>query len=628
MHFAPVMASGPLTQVRYAGKSPQITRAGLFTPTHFSGIASGMEAVAKQEQRFTGIPVAPGIAHGAVLVQWEEDEEIPLRHIEDSELPAEIARFEAALIATRAELLEIQQRIANAIGSNDASIFDAHLLVVEDRTLIEEVLRSLTRDKCNVEYLFHQVAERYCKTLGEIDDPYLRERVIDIEDVSRRVIRNLLGKAPNNPASREDPHIVVAHTLTPSDTAQLHRELVLGFATETGSKTSHTAIMARSMEIPAIVGLQGICQKLTSGDDILIDGYNGILILNPSPDTLQEYGRIESEKEEVTERLELIRETSSTTRDGRHVVLSANIDLPEDFEAFATSGAEGIGLYRTEFLYLNRSEPPDEDEQYEHYRHAAERALPHSVIIRTLDIGGDKSTRSLHLPEEQNPFLGCRAIRFCLQNQDIFRTQLRAILRAAVSNNIRIMYPMISGIEELRQANAVLEESKAELAARGVPFNPYIEVGVMIEIPSAVLSADHLAGEVAFFSLGTNDLIQYTIAVDRVNDHIAHLYNPTHPAVLRMIRMVVDSARNAGIWTGVCGEMAADVLLTPLLVGLGVDELSVTGAALPRIKKAVQSLDASACESLAQTALSMWDSAAILEMSRQAALENYAEIAD
>ena len=586
-----------------------------------------MEVHSTSEQRFTGIPVAPGIAHGAVLVQWEEDEEIALRKIDDSELPGEIARFESALIATRAELLEIQQRIANAIGSNDASIFDAHLLVVEDRTLIDEVLRSLAREKCNVEYLFHQVAERYCRTLGEIDDPYLRERVIDIEDVSRRVIRNLLGKAPHNPSAHGSPHIIVAHNLTPSDTAQLDRDLVLGFATETGSKTSHTAIMARSMDIPAIVGIQGICQKLTSRDSILLDGYKGILILNPSPETLQEYGRIESEKEEISERLELIRETSSTTRDGRHVVLSANVDLPDELEDFAESGAEGIGLYRTEFLYLNRPNPPDEDEQFEHYRLAAEKAQPHGLIIRTLDIGGDKTTSSLHLPEEQNPFLGCRAIRFCLQNPEIFKTQLRAILRAAVSNNIRIMYPMISGLDELRQANAVLEESKAELAARNVPFNPYIEVGIMIEIPSAVLSADHLAGEVAFFSIGTNDLIQYSIAVDRVNDRIAHLYNPTHPAILRMIKMVVEAGRGAGIWTGICGEMAGDVLLTPLLLGLGIDELSVTGTVLPRVKKAVQSLEFGACADLVVNALGMSDSAAIFELSRQAALENYAEIA-
>ena len=580
------------------------------------------------EQRFTGIPVAPGIAHCAVMVQWEEDEEIALRKNEPHELPEEIARFESALIATRAELLEIQQRIVNAIGSTDASIFDAHLLVVEDRTLIDEVLRNLDRERCNVEYIFHQVAEKYCRTLAQIDDPYLRERVVDIEDVTRRVIRHLLGKASRNPATHDRQHIIVAHNLTPSDTAQLNRELVMGFATEIGSKTSHTAIMARSLEIPAIVGLHGICHQLTSGDDVLLDGYSGTLILNPSPQTLAEYGRIESAKEEVVERLELIRETASTTLDGRHIVLSANIDLPQELDDVATSGAEGIGLYRTEFLYLNRMEPPDEEEQFEHYRLAAERSKPNGVIIRTLDIGGDKTTQSLHLPEEQNPFLGCRAIRFCLLNPEIFKTQLRAILRAATFGNVKIMYPMISGVDELRQANAVLEESKAELAARGVPFHPFIEVGIMIEIPSAVLAADHLAREAAFFSIGTNDLIQYTFAVDRVNDRIAHLYNPTHPAILRMIKMAVDAAHANGIWTGVCGEMAGDVLLTPLLVGLGVDELSAASAIVPRVKKAIQSLDASQCEELVRTALSMHDSEAIQQMSLEMARDRYAEIAD
>ena len=587
-----------------------------------------MELPTSPEMRFQGIAVAPGIARGPAMVQWEEDEEIPLRKITDAELPEEIARFESALISTRAELLDIQQRIANAIGSDDASIFDAHLLVVEDRTLIEEVLRSLDRERCNVEYVFHQVAEKYCRTLAEIDDPYLRERVVDIEDVTRRIIRNLLGKSHEAAISSDQPHIVVAHNLTPSDTAQLNRELVLGFATETGSRTSHTAIMARSLEIPAIVGLHGICQKLTSGDEILIDGYNGLLIVNPSPETLEEYGRLESEKELVSEKLELIRETTSTTRDGRHIVLSANVDLPEELEDVSESGAEGIGLYRTEFLYLNRPSPPDEDEQYEHYRLAAERAMPHGVIIRTLDIGGDKSAESLHLPEEQNPFLGCRAIRFCLQNPEIFRTQLRAILRAGVSNNVRIMYPMISGLEELRQANALLEESKAELAARGVPFNPYIEVGIMIEIPSAVLAAEHLAREANFFSIGTNDLIQYTIAVDRLNERIAHLYNPTHPAILRMLKMAIDAAHSNGIWAGICGEMAGDVLLTPLLIGLGVDELSAAGAVVPRVKKAVQSLDAGYCANLVAHALQMDDSEAIFELIRSCAQDNYGELLD
>jgi phosphotransferase system enzyme I (PtsI) len=587
----------------------------------------GVEKV-KSEKRFHGIPVAQGIAHFPALVHFAEEEEILPDSISQDEVSAEIARFEAALIATRIELLEIQQKISSAIGAHDASIFDAHLLVVEDRTLIDEVLRGLERDQLCIEYIFQEVARKYCKTLEAIDDPYLRERVVDIEDVARRVIRHLLGKAPQNPAAHDQSHIIVAHNLTPSDTAQLDRDLVHGFVTEIGSKTSHTAIMARSLEIPAIVGMQGICQQIQIGDDILIDGYNGLLILNPSSATLLDYERLSREKEQVVERLRLIRETASTTRDGRHIVLSANIDLPDEMSDVASNGAEGVGLFRTEFLYLNRTTPPTEDEQFQHYRSAAEQALPHSVIIRTLDIGGDKVASSLETWEEENPFLGCRAIRFCLENPAIFKTQLRAILRAAVSNNIRVMYPMISGIEELRSANAILEECKQELSGQGIPFNPWIEVGVMIETPSAVLVADHLAREVRFFSIGTNDLIQYSIAVDRLNDRIAHLYNPTHPSILRMIKMVVESGRTRGIWTGICGEMASDILLTPLLIGLGVEELSATSAMVPRVKKAVQSLDAVACGKLAAQALESDDSAAILALSQSMALANYADLMD
>ncbi len=572
--------------------------------------------------------MAPGIAHGQVLIHWLDDEDIPCRKITADELPEEIARFEAALIATRAELLEIQQRIADAIGSKDASVFDAHLLVVEDRTLIDEVLRSLEKDRQNVEFTFHKVAEKYCKTLGQIDDPYLRERVVDIEDVARRVIRNLLGKGTNTLASNDRPHIIVAHNLTPSDTAMINRALVLGFATEVGSKTSHTAIMARSLEIPAIVGLHGICSELTTGDDILLDGYKGLIILNPTPETLHEYGRIELIKEEVAEKLELIRDTVSTTSDGRHIILSANIELPDELDGVAESGAEGVGLYRTEFLYLNRTTPPDEDEQYENYRLVAERSKPYSVIIRTLDIGGDKESESLDLAEEQNPFLGCRAIRFCLQNPDIFKVQLRAILRAAAIGNVRLMYPMISGIEELRQANALLEECKNELRDRGVEYRHDIEVGIMIEVPSAALAAEHLAREVKFFSIGTNDLIQYTIAVDRVNDRIARLYEPTHPAVVRLIKMVVDAAHKQNIWVGVCGEMAGDIQLTPLLVGLGVDELSASSSVVPRVKKAVQSLSVETCRNLVEEAMSMDLAGAISQRCLEVARSHYGELVD
>jgi phosphotransferase system enzyme I (PtsI) len=427
-------------------------------------------------------------------------------------------------------------------------------------------------------------------------------------------------------ATEDKPHILVARNLTPSDTASINRALVLGFATEQGSKTSHTAIMARSMDIPAIVGVHDLCSSLSSGDDILLDGYTGVIILNPTEETLQEYGRIEQRKVQVAQRLGLIRDTASTTSDGRHIILSANIELPEELDDVSGSGAEGVGLYRTEFLYLNRSKPPDEAEQYENYRLVAERSRPYSVIIRTLDIGGDKPSESLELEHEQNPFLGCRAIRFCLQHPEIFKPQLRAILRAAAVGNVRIMYPMISGIGELRRANAILDECRRDLRDEGAEFNPDIEVGIMIEVPSAALSADHLAREVKFFSIGTNDLIQYAIAVDRGNDHIAHLYEPTHPSIIRMIKNVVDAARRRSIWTGVCGEMAGDIQLTPLLLGLGVDELSASSTVVPRVKKAVQSLSMPVCEALASEALELETGEAILSRCLEVVRSHYLEL--
>jgi len=584
------------------------------------------DAVGTEELRFEGIAAAPGIARAEALIHWQEEEEIPFRRIAESAIPEEIARFESALIATRAELLDLQQKIAHAIGTSDASIFDAHLLVVEDRTLIDEVLRSVETDRHNVEHAFHTIATRYCKTLGEIDDPYLRERVVDIEDVARRVIRHLLGKSTEAIRHYDKPHVLIAHNLTPGDTALINRSLVLGFATEGGSKTSHTAIMARSMDIPAVVGVPDACSEVETGDPILLDGYRGILIVRPSPETLEEYEAFEREQDRVEEKLELIRDTSSTTTDGRHIILSANIELPDEMEDVLSGGAEGVGLYRTEFLFLNREVPPDEDEQYENYRIVAQRCQPYSVIIRTLDIGGDKSFAGLDLPEEQNPFLGCRAIRFCLEHPAIFKPQLRAILRAAAHGNIKLMYPMVSGLGELRRANAVLDECKQELRDAAVPFNGDLEVGIMIEVPSAALSADLLAGEVKFFSIGTNDLIQYTIAVDRVNESITHLYQPTHPAILRLIQMVVTAAHAHGIWVGVCGEMAGDTQLTPLLLGLGIDELSTSATLVPRVKKAVQSLDMPACADLAERALKSPNADEILKFCEDLASSRYPEI--
>jgi phosphotransferase system enzyme I (PtsI) len=578
------------------------------------------------ERRYHGIGVSPGIARGSVFLHRPEDEDPPVRRIDESEVPGEIARLEVALIQTRQQILELQHKIVESIGAKDASIFDAHLLVVEDRTLLDEVLRTLQRDKVNVEQVFHEVANRYARTLAAIDDPYLRERAVDIHDVTRRVVHNLLGKEGMTLGSVHTAHILVSHNLTPSETAHLDRNLVLGFATDIGSKASHTAIMARSLNIPAVVGLHDVSNALVSGDHILLDGYNGIVIVNPSDQTLWEYGELEIKKTEVEQKLTQLRDTESTTLDGRHVILSANIELPDDVDLVRESGAEGVGLYRTEFFYLNKVELPGEEDQYAVYRKVAESLHPQPVIIRTLDLGGDKFMSALNLPEELNPFLGWRAIRFCLTRKDVFKTQLRAILRASAAGNVKMMYPMISGIDELRRANEILNECRAELRAEGISFDENLEVGAMIEVPSAAVTADLIAREVAFFSIGTNDLIQYTIAVDRLNEHIAYLYQPTHPAIVRLLQMTIKAAHDRGIWVGVCGEMAGDIAMTPLLLGLGVDELSTGAALVPRVKRAVQALDIAACQQLIEDIKHLDTAAAILDKCEAVARGHYGEL--
>jgi phosphotransferase system enzyme I (PtsI) len=557
-----------------------------------------------EELVLEGMAVAPGIAEGKVLIHFQEEDSIPFRDLSEEELDAEVSRFETALLATRKELGALQSRLEESASTGDAGIFDAHLLVLEDPSLIDEVIKGIRREKHNAEFVFQGVSHRFIKTLAAIDDPYLRERAVDLEDVARRVIRHLLGKSGQRLAGHDRNHIIVADELTPSDTATLNRENVAGFITEKGSKTSHTAIMARSLGIPAIVGLEGICHQLENGSSILMDGYSGKVYLNPTPEILARYQKIAEEKEHIEEGLETLRESDSSTLDGRHITLAANIELPEELDDVAACGADGIGLYRTEFLYFNRITPPDEEEQYAIYRQVAERIAPRAVIIRTLDIGGDKPTECLDLGHEENPFLGCRAIRFCLNNPEIFKTQLRAILRAAVHGNLKIMFPMISGHEELLHAKALLAESISELRDRGLPHNPEVELGIMIEVPSAAIMADLLAREVRFFSVGTNDLLQYLMAVDRGNERISHLHDPANPAVVRILKTVVDAAHAAGIWVGVCGELAGDIEFTPMLIGLGIDELSASAALVPRVKKAIRSLDLTACQELVAHALS------------------------
>ncbi|HEY0370271.1 MAG TPA: phosphoenolpyruvate--protein phosphotransferase [Chthoniobacterales bacterium] len=585
-----------------------------------------MTSPPRAETRFHGLAVSPGIARGKVYVVHDDFEEVARYTIQPSQIAGEIARFETALIQTRAQILEMQQKIAEAIGAKDAGIFDAHLLVVEDRTLIDEVLRKLETDLCNVEHVFFEVATKYADTLSKIDDLYLRERALDIHDVMKRVIGNLQGKGARAFLNVHEPHVLIAHNLTPSDTATMRREHVLGFATDLGSRTSHTAIMARSLGIPAIVGLHDVTTKLEEGEEVLLDGYNGVLILNPTPETLWLYGELEHRKGLVAEQLTGLRETKSTTQDGRHIVLSANIELPQEVDSVKENGADGVGLYRTEFLYLNRATLPSEEEQYETYRCVAERVAPHPLIIRTFDLGGDKIAAGVDGDDEMNPFLGLRAIRFCLENVDIFKAQLRAILRASTIGNVKIMFPMISGAAELRRALAIVAECKDELQKSGLAFSNETEIGAMIEIPSAALCAPVLAREVDFFSIGTNDLIQYTIAVDRVNERISHLYEGTHPAVLRLLKLIADAAHEHKIWVGVCGEMAGDLAMVPLLLGLGMDELSVSAPLVPRVKRAVQSLAIAECEQLVRDVFEMETPTEILARCVEMAQSHYAEL--
>ncbi len=547
-----------------------------------------------------------------VLGRSHEDK-IPKHEVSEGNVPHELHRLEQALIDTRRQILEVQRQVKLALGAEDAAIFDAHLLVLEDPTLVEEVSRMIAQEKVGAEYAFQQVADKYAKTLSAIDDEYLRERAADMRDVTARILNTLLGRSDDfDPRKLLEPCIIISYDLTPSRTAQLDKKMVNGFATDIGSKTSHTAIMARSLRIPAVVGLQTASRVLQTGDYALLDGYNGIIIINPTDQTLFEYGQLVRKHVTFEEKLHELYDKPAVTLDGKRLVLSANVEQPTDTEAVMASGAEGVGLYRTEFLFINRETLPTEEEQFQAYRQIATALKPSPVIIRTLDLGGDKFLSHLQVPQEMNPFLGWRAIRFCLEERDIFRAQLRAILRASVEGNVKMMYPMISCLEELSQANELVEDYKRELKAEGVPFNPAIEIGAMIEIPSAALAAEAMAKRVKFFSLGTNDLIQYTLAGDRLNEKIAHLYQPTNPAILQLIKMTVEAAHKHGIWAGVCGEMAGDPILTPLLLGLGLDELSVAPPSLPKIKYLTRRAKLSEAVELATFALGCEDSQEIL----------------
>lgn len=564
-----------------------------------------------------GIGVSPGVVVGPVFLIASDTGKVVEWDLSAADVGRETLRFEEALIETRVQIRKIQKDLHAQTSNSDASLFDAHLLILDDRVLIEEILSGLQEKRKNAEYIVREVTEHHASVLAAVEDAYLRERVADIRDVARRIIGNLSGDSVSQLSKLTKKHIVISRDLAPSETAALRKEMIIGFAIDQGSPTSHTALMARALEIPAIVGLHDVTEKVRANDEVLIDGNKGVLIINPSPEQLKKYGEVAEARESIRRELTTLQKEPAETLDGHKIVLSANIEGMEEVDAVIQYGAEGVGLFRSEYLYMSRDKAVGEEDQTKVYTDLAKRLAPSPVIIRTIDIGGDKTVFGNHGVMEANPFLGCRSIRLALSRPKEFKVQLRSILRASAVGNVKIMYPMICNVEEVICANELLEESKKELLAKGMPFKKDIEVGIMVEIPSAALTADALAKHVSFFSLGTNDLVQYTLAVDRVNERVAYLYEPTNPAVLKLISLTVEAGHRNGIWVGLCGEMAADPLIAPLLVGMGVDELSVPPSAVPLIKDAIRSVNYSRTQDLAKQALSCTQAAEVLGHCRR-----------